>query len=78
MIAFSKGGVGMRVLLTLLHSERPKLYVILAFLLAIGLKEFFSPLSVLESSNLDSIFFLKRPVSNKNASIFVSTWRCTK
>ena len=28
-----------RVLLTLLHSERPKLYAILAFLSAVGLRE---------------------------------------
>ena len=30
--------------LTLLHSEKPKLYTILAFLSAIGLKEKFAPL----------------------------------
>ena len=34
---------GKKLLLTLLHSERPKLYAILAFLGAIGLKEEFLP-----------------------------------
>lgn len=41
-------------------------------------KENLFPLIVLESSKLKNKFFLKRPVSNKNASISKSPWRCMK
>ena len=37
---FSNPSAFLCILLTLLHSERPKLYTILAFLSAIGLNEF--------------------------------------